>query len=330
MNPISRRQLLAHLTAGAASLAGPTELFAQTTWPNRPIKMMIPFPPGGATDIIGRALAARLSSTIGLQVVVDNKPGAGGIIGAELAAKAAPDGYTILLATSSTHSVGAALNPKLPYDATRDFVPVSLVARAPSVLVVGANFPAKTVGEFVSLLKSKPGKYNFGSSGIGTYPHLSAEMFKWRAGNLYAVHIPYRGTGLVIPDLVTGEIAFLMDSVVSAQTHIKDGKVRPLAVSGAHRSVSLPDVPTFTEAGIPGMDISNWFGFLLPVGASAEVINRFNSEVNAALKAPEVIERLVKVGAEPSGGTPEQLKEVIRKDYESWKALIARAGIKPE
>jgi len=186
------------------------------------------------------------------------------------------------------------------------------------------------VGEFVSLLKSKPGKYNFGSSGIGTYPHLSAEMFKWRAGNLFAVHIPYRGTGLVIPDLVTGEIAFLMDSVVSAQTHIKDGKVRPLAVSGAHRSVSLPDVPTFTEAGIPGMDISNWFGFLLPVGASAEVINRFNSEVNAALKAPEVIERLVKVGAEPSGGTPEQLKEVIRKDYESWKALIARAGIKPE
>ena len=330
MNPISRRQLLAHLTAGAASLAGPTELFAQTTWPNRPIKMMIPFPPGGATDIIGRALAARLSSTIGQQVVVDNKPGAGGIIGAELVAKAAADGYTILLATSSTHSVGAALNPKLPYDATRDFVPVSLVARAPSVLVVGANFPAKTVSEFVSLLKSKPGKYNFGSSGIGTYPHLSAEMFTWRAGNLYAVHIPYRGTGLVIPDLVTGEIAFLMDSVVSAQTHIRSGKVKPLAVSGTKRSATLPNVPTLKEVGVPGMEFGNWFGMFAPTGTAPEVVARLNRELNTMLKAADFVEGLDKVGAEPAGGTPEQFAKTYRDESEGWKALIQRAGIKPE
>jgi tripartite-type tricarboxylate transporter receptor subunit TctC len=218
----------------------------------------------------------------------------------------------------------------MPYEATRDFIPVVHVANAPSVLVVGSSFPANTVPEFVSLLKRNPGKYNFGSSGIGTYPHLSAEMFKWRAGNLFVVHIPYRGTGLVIPDLITGEIAFLMDSVVSAQTHIKDGKVKPLAVSGAQRSASLPQVPTFTEVGIKGLEISNWFGILAPAQTPADIVARVNREVNAALKTPEVVDRFFKVGADPAGGTGDQFKEVIRTDHESWKALITRAGIKPE
>jgi len=303
---------------------------AQSPWPNRPIRLIIPFPPGGATDIIGRALANRLSTTLSQQVVIENKPGAGGVIGADMVAKSAPDGYTILLGTSSTHSVGPALNPKMPYEATRDFIPVVHVANAPSVLVVGANFPANSISEFVSLLKRSPGKYNFGSSGIGTYPHLSAEMFKWRAGNLFVVHIPYRGTGLVIPDLITGEIAFLMDSVVSAQSHIKDGKVKPLAVSGTQRSPSLPQVPTFNEAGIKGLDISNWFGILVPAQTPAEIVSRINREVNASLKAPEVIDRLVKVGADPAGGTGDQFKDVIRADHENWKTLITRAGIKPE
>jgi tripartite-type tricarboxylate transporter receptor subunit TctC len=279
---------------------------------------------------VGRTIAQKLSAAIGQQIVIDNKPGAGGTIGADLVAKAPADGYTILMATSSTHSVGPALNAKMPYDAFRDFAPVVHVANAPSVLVVGRNFPASTVQELVALIKRSPGQYNFGSSGIGTYPHLSAEMFKWRAGGLFVVHIPYRGTGLVITDLVAGQIAFLMDSIVSAQPHIGDGKVKPLAVSGSRRSISAPTVPTFAEAGIPGMDFSNWFGVFAPAGTPADIVQRLNRELNAALRSPEVVERLQRAGAEPVGGTPEQFSKVYRDEFENWKAVIQRAGIKGE
>ncbi len=313
-----------------AALVAPLGVLAQS-WPTaKPIRMVIPFPAGGATDIVGRTIAQKLSAAIGQQIVIDNKPGAGGAIGADLVAKAPPDGYTILMATSSTHSVGPALNAKMPYDAFRDFAPVVHVANAPSVLVVGRNFPASTVQELVALIKRSPGQYNFGSSGIGTYPHLSAEMFKWRAGGLFVVHIPYRGTGLVITDLVAGQIAFLMDSIVSAQPHIGDGKVKPLAVSGSRRSISAPTVPTFAEAGIPGMDFSNWFGVFAPTGTPADIVQRLNRELNAALRSPEVVERLQRAGAEPVGGTPEQFAKIYRDEFENWKAVIQRAGIKGE
>jgi tripartite-type tricarboxylate transporter receptor subunit TctC len=313
-----------------AALVTPLVALAQS-WPTaKPIRMVIPFPAGGATDIVGRTIAQKLSASIGQQIVIDNKPGAGGTIGADLVAKAPADGYTILMATSSTHSVGPALSAKMPYDAFRDFAPVVHVANAPSVLVVGRNFPASTAQELVALLKRSPGKYNFGSSGIGTYPHLSAEMFKWRAGGLFVVHIPYRGTGLVITDLVAGQIAFLMDSIVSAQPHIADGKVKPLAVSGSRRSISAPTVPTFAEAGIPGMDFSNWFGVFAPTGTPTEIVQRLNRELNAALRSPEVAERLQRAGAEPVGGTPEQFSKVYRDEFENWKAVIQRAGIKGE
>jgi tripartite-type tricarboxylate transporter receptor subunit TctC len=300
-------------------------------WPgSKPVRLVIPFPPGGATDIVGRTLAQKLSASLGQQVVVDNKPGAGGTLGADIVAKAAPDGYTILLSTSSTHSIGPALNPKLPYDAFRDFAPIAHVANAPSVLVVGKDFPAQNVRELVDLLKKNPGKYNFGSSGIGTYPHLAAEMFKWRAGGLFVVHIPYRGTGLVITDLVAGQIAFLMDSIVSAQPHVKDGKVRPLAVSGARRSPSMPLVPTFAEAGVPNLELANWFGFFAPPGTPADMVQRLNRELNTIVRAADVVERLGNFGAEAASGTPEQFARTIRAEHENWKALIARASIKPE
>jgi tripartite-type tricarboxylate transporter receptor subunit TctC len=312
------------------ALAMPLAALAQG-WPaGKPVRMVIPFPAGGATDIIGRAVAQKLSVALGQQVVVDNKPGAGGTIGADLVAKAAPDGYTILMSTSSTHSIGPALNPKIPYDAFKDFIAVAHVANAPSVLVVGQAFPAKSARELIALLKANPGKYNFGSSGIGTYPHLSAEMFKWRAGGLFVVHIPYRGTGLVITDLVAGQIAFLMDSIVSAQSHIKDGKVRALAVSGARRSGSLPDVPTFGEAGVSGMDFSNWFGVLVPAGTPPEIVQRLHREVNAVVTAPEVAELLRRSGADPAGGTSEQFAKTIRDEHESWKAVIHRANVRAE
>jgi len=322
---------LLHTFALILSLTTATSGAWAQAWPAaKPIRLVIPFPAGGATDIIGRQVAQKLSTALGQQVVVDNKPGAGGAIGSDLVAKAPADGYTLLMATSSTHSIGPVLNPKMPYDAVKDFAPVSHIANAPSVLVVGQNFPANSARELIDLVKRNPGKYNFGSSGIGTYPHLSAEMFKWRAGGLFAVHIPYRGTGLVITDLVAGQIAFLMDSIVSAQTHIRSGKVKPLAVSGTKRSATLPNVPTLKEVGVPGMEFGNWFGMFAPAGTPAEVVARLNRELNTMVKAADFVEGLDKVGAEPAGGTPEQLAKTYRDESEGWKALIQRAGIKPE
>jgi tripartite-type tricarboxylate transporter receptor subunit TctC len=303
---------------------------AQSLYPSKPIKMVIPFPPGGATDIIGRVLAQRLTTALGQNVVVENRPGAGGTIGADVVAKASNDGYTLLMSTSSTHSIGPAINPKMPYDANKDFAAIAHVANAPSVLVVSQNSSAKSALELIAAIKASPGKYNFGSSGIGTYPHLSAEMFKWRAGNLYAVHIPYRGTGLVIPDLMAGQIQFLMDSIVSAQSHIKDGKVRALAVSGSKRSISLPAVPTFTEIGIKEMEISNWFGVLAPAGTPDAIVGKLNAEITNITKSAEMIERLEKLGAETAGGTPAQFAKLYRDEASSWKAVITRANIKPE
>ena len=320
-----------HTLALLLSLATATSGAWAQTWPTaKPIRLVIPFPAGGATDIIGRQVAQKLSVALGQQVVVDNKPGAGGAIGSDIVAKAPADGYTLLMATSSTHSIGPVLNPKMPYDAVKDFAPVAHIANAPSVLVVGQNSPANTARELIDLLKRNPGRYNFGSSGIGTYPHLSAEMFKWRAGGLFVVHIPYRGTGLVITDLVAGQIAFLMDSIVSAQTHIRSGKVKPLAVSGTKRSATLPNVPTLKEVGVPGMEFGNWFGMFTPAGTAPEVVARLNRELNAMLKSADFVEGLDKVGAEPAGGTPEQFAKTYRDESEGWKALIQRAGIKPE
>ena len=313
-----------------AALSSPTVGWAQA-WPAaRTIRLVIPFPAGGATDIIGRTLAQSLSTALGQQVVVDNRPGAGGTIGADMVAKAAPDGYTLLMATSSTHSIGPALNPKMPYDAFKDFAPVSHVANAPSVLVVGQGSPAKTAQELIGLIKASPGKYNFGSSGIGTYPHLSAEMLKWRAGGLFVVHIPYRGTGLVVTDLIAGQIAFLMDSVVSAQPHVANGRVRPLAVTGTRRLASMPTVPTFKEVGVPGMEFSNWFGVFAPAGTPPDVVQRLNRELNTLLRSAEVIDKLNKAGAEVAGGTPEQFAKTYRDENENWKAVIQRANIKAE
>jgi tripartite-type tricarboxylate transporter receptor subunit TctC len=314
----------------AAALALPPAFAQAPAWPGRPVRLVVPFPAGGATDIIGRLIAQKLGAALGQQVVVDNKPGAGGSLGADIVAKAPADGYTILLSTSSTHSIGPALNPKLPYDAFKDFTPLGMVATAPSVLVVGKDFPAQTAQELVQLLKKNPGKYNFGSSGIGTYPHLSAEMFKWRAGGLFVVHIPYRGTGLVITDLVAGQIAFLMDSIVSAQPHIKDGKVRALAVTGAQRSPSLPQVPTMAEVGVANLVLANWFGFFGPPGLPADIVQRLNRELNAIVAQRDVVERMGNFGAEPGGGSPEQFAKLYREEHEGWKALIARAGIKAE
>jgi tripartite-type tricarboxylate transporter receptor subunit TctC len=309
----------------------PASAIAQTTYPNKPVKLVIPFPAGGATDILGRTLAQKLSTALGQQVIVENKPGAGGTIGADSVAKAPADGYTLLMSTSSTHSIAPAINPKMTYDAAKDFAPVAHFANASSVLVVGKDSSAQSVGDLVTSLKNNPGKFNFGSSGIGTYPHLMGEMFKLRAGNLYAVHIPYRGTGLVITDLVSGQISYLMDSIVSAQSHIKDGKVRALAVSGTKRSTSLPDVPTFTEAGIKGLELSNWFGVFAPANTPPEIIQKLNKEVNQIANQADTQERFAKMGADRvAPADPAQFGKIVRDEFEGWKIVIKRANIKPE
>ncbi len=315
----------------AFTLVGTAHGQATNSYPNKPIKLVIPFPAGGATDILGRTLAQKLSASLGQQVIVENKPGAGGTIGADSVAKAPADGYTLLVSTSSTHSIAPAINSKMPYDAVKDFSPVAHFANAPSVLVVGKDSAAKTVRELVSLLKNNPGKYNYGSSGIGTYPHLMGEMFKLRAGNLYAVHIPYRGTGLVITDLIAGQIGFLMDSIVSAQGHLKDGKVRALAVSGSKRNTSLPEVPTFSEVGIKGMELSNWFGVFAPANTSPDIVQKLNKEIIDISRQPDVQERFSKMGADTvNPATPVQFSKIIRDEYEGWKVVIQRANIKPE
>jgi tripartite-type tricarboxylate transporter receptor subunit TctC len=328
----SRRTLVTSpitLALGSSLLSGMA--FSQSSsYPIKPVRLIIPFPVGGATDILGRLLGQRLSTSLGQNVIVENKPGAGGTIGADFVAKAPNDGYTLLLATSSTHSIGPVLNAKMPYDAVKDFSSIGIVATAPSVLVVGASSPFKSAKELIDAVKAQPGKYNYGSSGIGTYPHLSGEMFKWRAGNLFAVHIPYRGTGLVIPDLIAGQIAFLMDSIVSAQIHIRDGKVRALAVSGAKRSTSLPNVPTFAELGISGMEISNWFGMFASANTPETIVAKLNTEINTIMKTPDMIERLEKLGAEVASSTPTQFSKIYRDEAQSWKAVIQRANIKPE
>jgi tripartite-type tricarboxylate transporter receptor subunit TctC len=319
---------IAACTFGGFALVASGLASAQSAYPNRTVRMVIPFPAGGATDVLGRVLAAKLSTAIGQQVIVENKPGAGGTIGADFVAKATPDGYTILMATSSTHSIGPAINPKIPYDAFKDFAPVAQVATAANVLVVAANNPAQSAKEFAALLKANPGKYNFGSSGIGTIPHLSAELFKAQAGNLFAVHIPYRGTQLVIPDLVSGQIAFLMDSLVTAAPHVRDGKLRALALTGSQRASTLPQVPTFDEAGIKGMDASTWFGIFAPAGTPAAIVGKLNQEINQIVRSPEVVSQLSKLGADPVSGTPEQFGRRVRIDFEQWSATIKRAGIK--
>jgi tripartite-type tricarboxylate transporter receptor subunit TctC len=316
--------------AQGVSTTGPS-VPASRDYPARPIRLLIPFPAGGATDILGRVIAQKLSLSLGQQVVVENKPGAGGTIGSDFVAKAAPDGYTLLMATSSTHSIGPALNPKIPYHAEKDFAPVFHLGTVPNALIVSNSFPARTLREFVAELRAKPGAYNFGSSGLGTIPHLSAELLKIQAGGkdgaLFAVHIPYRGTGQVLPDLIAGQIGFLMDSALTAAPHVREGKVRALAITGATRSKTMPEVPTFSELRVPGMEASTWFGVFAPAKTPPEVVTKLNRSLNSLLSQADLQDRLDKLGATPVGGSPEDFARVVARDLREWSAVIQRAKI---
>lgn len=327
MRSISPKHLTSALLLSAATLFAPAGQ-AQGAYPNKPIRLVVPFPAGGATDIFARAVSQKLGEKLNTTVVVDNKPGAGGTIGSDIAAKAVPDGYTLLLATTSTHSIGPSFGARLPYDAVTDFTPISHVGNAPSIMLVPNTSPAKTVKEWIDYAKKNPGKLNYASSGNGTVVHLGTEYFKAQAG-VFMVHIPYRGTALSIPDLVSGKLDLLFDSLPSGLPHVKEGRLRALGITSAKRSPLLPNLPAISET-VPGYETVTWFGLYGPKGMPADLVARINAGINQALQDPDVKERLARLGIDPVGGTPQQFAAMANADRAKWKKIITDRKITPE
>jgi len=297
-------------------------------YPAKPIRLIVPFPAGGATDILARALSQKLGEKIGQTVVVENRPGAGGTIGADAASKSVADGYTLLLATSSTHSIGPAINPKIPYNAEADFTPIAYVASSPNLVVVPNTLPVKTMRELIDYARKNPGKLNYASSGNGTIVHLTTEYFKAQS-ETFILHIPYRGTALAIPDLVSGKVDVLFDSFVTGMPHVRDGKLRALAVTSAKRSALAPEMPTVAET-LPGFESVTWFGLYGPKNLPADLVGKINASVNAALADSEVKERFARLGAEPAGGTPQAFAAMVKLDTGKWKKIITERKLTVE
>ncbi len=297
-------------------------------YPNKPIRMIVPFPAGGATDILARALSQKLGDKIGQTVVVDNRPGAGGTIGADAASKFPADGYTLLLATSSTHSIGPAVNPRIPYNAETDFTPIAYVASSPNIVLVPNSSPSKTMREFVDHARKNPGRLNYASSGNGTIVHLTTEYFKAQS-ETFILHIPYRGTALAMPDLISGKLDVLFDSLVTGMPHVKDGKLRALAVTTLQRTALAPGLPTVAES-LPGFESITWFGLYGPRAMPAELTVKINQAVNTALQDSDVKERFARLGAEPAGGTPLAFSTMVKSDTAKWKKIIAERKISVE
>jgi len=311
----------------AASLASGHALAQAPAYPSKPIRLVVPFPPGGATDILAREVGQKLTEAWGQSVIVDNRPGAGGNIGAELVAKAAPDGYTLLMGTVGTHAINASLYAKLPYDHIKDFAPVILVAGVPNVLVVNPALPVGTVGELIAYAKANPGKLNFASSGNGTSIHLSGELFKVMAG-VDMTHVPYKGSAPAVQDLIAGQVQLMFDNLPPSLPQIKAGKLRALAVTSATRAAALPDVPTMAESGLPGFEASSWFGILAPAGTPSTIVAKLNAEVAKWLATPEAKEKLSKQGANAAGGSPDDFARHIAAETTKWAKVVKDSGAK--
>jgi tripartite-type tricarboxylate transporter receptor subunit TctC len=297
-------------------------------YPSRPIRMLLPYPAGGSGDLVGRLVAQRLTVELKQSVVVDNRSGASGLIGTELAAKSPPDGYTILLATS-TNAINSTLFPKLPYDFARDFTAISPIARTLQMLVVHPGIPARTISEFVAYARSRQGSLSYVSSGTGTSGHLAMEVLK-KSGAMEILHVPHKGNAPALNDLLGGQVAAMFSNVVTVVPHVRAGKLRALGVSGLQRSILAPDVPTVAESGYPGFEVIAWFGVVVRVGVAEPIVHRLNAAMNSLLSAPDVQERLLNVGAEPMSEvrTPQQFQDFIRRDIPAWARMIRDAGVR--
>ena len=294
-------------------------------YPSKPIRIVAPFPPGGPADILSRIIGHKLSQSWGQQVIVDNRPGAGGNIGADLVAKAAPDGYTLLLGFVGTHAINASLYAKMPYDNVKDFEPVSQIAAVTIVLVVHPSVSASSIKELIALAKSKPGQLTFGSPGNGTPQHLAGQLFNTMAG-VDMLHVPYKGAVPALTDLLGGQLSMIFSSMPPALPLVKTGKIRALGVTSATRSPATPAIPTITESGLPGYEVNNWYGILAPRGTPKEIVSKLNAEIVKILNMPDVKESLAVQGAEPVSGTPEQFAAYIKAETEKWAKIVKYSG----
>ena len=319
---------LAIFATVALAAIGPSQALAQA-YPTKPVRLVVPFPPGGSTDIVARIVAQRLGERIGQPLVVENRGGAGGTIGTEAVAKAAPDGYVLGFASTSTHAVAPAVYAKLGYDPVKDFAPISLVAVTPYLLVVNPKVEVKSLKEFVAYVKPRPGKFNYASAGTGSTTHLAMEMLKSAAG-LFILHIPYNGNGPAGTAVIAGDVEFLFGSLPAVLPHAKSGRVRALAVGTPKRSPALPDVPTVAESGFPGFDASLWLAIMAPAGTPAAVVNRLNKEIVAVVRSPDAADALNKAGAEPTTSTPAELANMVKDGVRKYAAAVKRAGVKLE
>ena len=314
--------LVAALLLSAASTLGHAQ-----AWPAKPIKYIVPFAAGGTTDILARTISEKLSVALGQPVIVENKPGAGGGVGAAETAKAAPDGYTIMGGTISTHAINATLYSKLPYDPVKDFIPITLIARVPNMLVINNDIPAKNVAELVALMKANPGKWSFASSGNGTSQHLSGELFKGMAG-VDMQHIPYKGSPPALTDVMGGQVNMTFDNITTAWVLAKGGKLRAIAVTTAQRSPIAPDVPTLAESGLPGYEIGSWQGVFAPAGTPPDVVKRLNAEIVKIINTPDVQKKLLDLGAEPVANSSEDFTAFVKTEVVKWGDVVRKSGAK--
>jgi len=299
---------------------------AQDRFPTKGLRIVVPFAPGGSTDIFARLLGERLAAALGQAVVIENRAGASGNIGAEAVVKSAPDGYTLLMATTGVMAINNALFKAMPFDAAKDLEPVAYVASITNVLIVPADSPFKGVGELIAAARQAPGRFSFASSGAGASTHMSAELFKMMAG-VDLLHVPYKGSGPAMPDLISGRVNMMFENMPGAVPHLKAGKLRALAVTGLKRTPALPEVPTVAEAGVPGYESLSWSGIAAPAGTPREVVARLNREINAIIAAADMRQKFAEQGAEPVGGPPEAFAEHVRREREKWAGVVRRANI---
>jgi len=304
-----------------------TGAHAQTAYPVKPVRIVVPFPPGGPTDVVTRIIGPKLSEALGQQIVVDNRGGAGGAAGTELVAKSPPDGYTVLAGTIGGLAVSPTLNSKLGYNTLRDLAPITQLVNVAYIVTLHPSVPAKSIKELLALARARPGKLNYGSSGAGTGPHLAGELMNMMGG-VKIVHIPYKGSAPAQTALMSGEVDFTFENTLIVLPHVKSGRLRPIAATGSQRSKLLPELPTVAEAGLPGFSASGWYGLLAPVAVSQEIVARLNAEVTRVLRMPDIAERLNGMAAEPAPGTPEQFSAFIRAEIDKWAKVVKAANMK--